>query len=545
MLQIQRKDCVNHAGVKATAKCLICGNEICSECREQFGYFCGKDCLEKSRQSVDFHSKENFAKTVQSSEAIIKIAKFAGIIISVIIASMIIFSAWGIFFSPLGKMAWEIKFDSPRNGGEIVEQNDSQITVKAGDEIFQIALQDGKILKKITLKDYKQSDKENEIVSDDKIISWRNKTLQCYNFSGELIWDKKFTKKVDSLYLAGNIILVSLNPSFDGDEDKKEKLSAMNAEIRAIDSSNGNEIWTKTIDGYLASNKIASSENICALSEIKYMNNKTQSTIKVFDSKSGIEKWQIKIDERINELIVSNKKLIFITEKKINAVQDNGEKKLWTISHSGFINIEDVILVENYSIIFDAKKIICVEDADGKIRWEKSFGSYIESKTLSDGRLFVISSKKEKEEKENSLEEQLPKRLEDLKDKNLLHESITAGKKSGKYVKVLSCIDISTGNEIWKQIGADGFLLSSGKELIKIYDTASATIMMLSPEAGETVITRYTHSNGNVIFEKRNKIGLTEPFVVAGNYLIAFEFIRGESGHSAKHISGIAAFKIK
>jgi outer membrane protein assembly factor BamB len=496
---------------------------------------------------VDSRSKQDFAKTVQSSENIIKIAKFAGAVIAVVILGMTVFYAWKIFFNPLGKIAWKIKFDSPRSAGKILEQNDSQITVKAGGEIFQIAVKDGKILKRFAMKNYNPSAEEKEFVSDGKIISGYGKTLQCHNFSGEVLWEKKFAKQVDSLYPSEKIVIVSLNPSFDDDEIEKGEKPGLKAEITALDSSNGNEIWNKAIDGYLASDKISSSEDICALSETIYTDGKQQSAIKVFDPKNGVEKWQIKIESAINGLLVSGKKLIFTTENKINAVQSDGKKKLWTIPHSGFIDLKNIFFAENCSIIFDSKKIIRIEDADGKIRWEKSFDSYIESKTLSAGHIFLISCQKEEGQKEEQAGEKLPERFEDIKDKNLLREALTAVKKNEKYTSILSRIDISTGNEIWRQRKADGFLLSTEKELIKIYDTAAASsiIMMLSPESGETVITRYAPSDGSVIFEKRDKIGLTQPFVIAGSRLIAFEFIRGESGNSLKNVSGIAAFKIK
>jgi hypothetical protein len=397
------------------------------------------------------------------------------------------------------------------------------------------------------LKDYKPDAGEKEFVSDGKIISGYGKTLQCHNFSGEVLWEKKFAKQVDSLYPSEKIVIVALNPSFDEDEIKKGEKPGLKAEITALDSSNGNEIWSKAIDGYLASDKISSSEDICALIETTYADNKQQSAIKVFDLKNGVEKWQIKTEGFINRLLVSGKKLIFTTENKINAVQSDGKKKLWTIPHSGFMDLKNIFFAENCSIIFDSKKIICVEDADGKIRWEKVFDSYIGSKALSGGHIFLTSYQKEEGQKDEQAGEKLPERFEDIKDKNILRETLTAGKKNGKYTSILSCVDISTGNEIWRQRKADGFLLSTEKELIKIYDTAAASIMMLSPEFGETVITRYAPSDGSVIFEERDKIGLTEPFVIAGNCLIAFEFTRGESGNSLSltNVSGIAAFRIK
>lgn len=554
-----KETCKRHEGIAVIGKCLACGEPLCRECRDEFGYFCSRECLEKSRSSVDPESKAKTKLNVEKGMRLERILglsfKIAGGLLLLGIAIVI----WSVFLSPYGKLSWSWKGEvSPARefirldakGGRILLFNGPFATIldtakgqpKAGakgEELQRLEHFDGRIGSATLL----HGDSCAGLLDDD-----------C-----ALLWFKDF-KGRHVLSVAGDqahvIILLAKDYGDKDDEaDAKSEKEPAGA-ILCIRADNGATVWTRPLPPGESASHLCAADGRFAYLANAVEKNEYVSLLKVCDSATGEAKWQVRLKgHSYTPPLFAGEALIFTNGGTLNAVSADGSAKLWSVKlgENGFIG-ESSLKPSGGKLVFPSSKgIACADVKERKIDWERSLDCDIGDLIADNGRVFILGCTKAPAV---APEQEKPSTMEDLKDSELTPAGLMGKAVQGfkKNTQILMALDVNNGNELWRKEGITGRLVCGDGKVALMVDTAKDLMISVISGSmkGETGITQLSASSGKQIASGTDKTGLTSPLMICGDKLVGVVYDRegpacvlgmGKTP-PIRHL-GLAAFKLK
>ncbi len=553
------RNCSNHPDKPAIGKCVLCGKDICADCRQLLGYFCSRECKERSLATID---RQEIHERERQHEAMTSMMKAAKIIVGLVFVAALAFGAfivWKTFFNPAGKLAWRVEFENPCGDVKVLGSDASKIVVKAWNKILSISPDSGSTISSCEIPGYGISSENDEIILPDKIIISANDRISAYDFSGSQLWERKFPGKRPGMHKAGDGIVVAvLSPVLDY-EDAEAVKNAAPAETKALSADNGNEIWSSASDRKAApASVIASGEGFFATQSYvpEESPDAMRMSITLHNARTGEEKFRIKTGYVASSKILDGK-FIFETDNSLNAVSLSDGSRLWSVKGASAFGNELTLVAPGRTLVQSDDRLLCMDDVAKASIWELAT-SYIEGDVLADaGRIFLTYHEVAQGEPEKSepAGEDLPATTEDMKGRNILQETMAGSKKLPKSNAIFACLNADDGKEIWRVSKAPGDSVLCDGRILKIHDTAMSSIMALSPEMGETIISAYDIRSGKHIFSARHKLGISGPYVSNGGFLAGVVFSREQTsmklsfdeGQYGKdgNIVGLAAFRLR
>lgn len=432
-LTVKRTDpntCKKHPGKKSVGKCNTCGKHICIQCREEFGYFCSKECKSKIKELKEKMSDTSLEKSSKKQEKAEEISSIVKTTVKVLFLLLIAFVAYQFFFKPKIKEVWNISLDEYGAVVSSLIKNGNAYLLTEKDWLLAVELKNGIILKKFNIPaeckvegGYFRSiysslsgySVDNLEITDSSNILVNGKTyLALYSPADNSIkWvvDTPFSEFNPLGIIEGNKYFASLKYTPYSNEQMKETLFFLNPQLTEID------IYKKDTGKFVKKINLTSQVTSCAIlndsifvSTIKYNFDsdvfKTIKETQCYAIKDSLIKWR----KQGQHMLCQAGNAILISDTETTQLINDQCKTLWQLN-KGWFTVKDVY--NNYVMLASHDSLILVDSNTGKTIWsEKSLGL---SPIAMTGNNLVIEKtnikdqliETEKEEKDSGLGQQI------------------------------------------------------------------------------------------------------------------------------------------
>ena len=547
--------CKRHEGLGVIGKCQVCGVGICRECREEFGYFCSKDCLRKSSSSVDPVAKLNTQRKLEDGFRFERLLGLCFKIAGGLALLGIGFLIWSFFLSPYGKLAWRwdgkvsteafIRFDAP--GERLLLLSGPYATVFDAAKGKPVAGAQGESIEKL--------DKFSGLLSGGAVL-YGHSCVGIMAQDATLLWFKEFKEQnVKAIALGGDSVIVALDKDF-SHLDAKRPLEDLSS-LLAISGKDGSILWTRQIPKDEIILSLCAANGRFAYSGFTVEKEQYKNFLKVCDSATGEPAWQIKLNTRTTAApFFAGDAIVFSNGDSMNAVSVDGSNKLWSVKSRPHSFMEDYKKISGSFLVFLGDTgLVCVDLKEQRILWKKDFGFSFSSFHLDSGRLIALGYQRDAAPIIQD-DEKKPSTMEDLKDAEMTSVGVMNKMAKGfkKESPSLLAIDLKTGVALWRHEHAVGRLVCGSGRAALVVDTAKDLMISMigGSQKGDICVTQIDLSSGKKSAEGSDSIGLTEPFAIFGSNLVGVIYDREVSGPGLgmgkvplPRYLGLAAFKLK
>jgi len=588
----ERVCCQRHEGNAVIAKCSACGAGICRECRDEFGYFCGKECLEKVRGTVDPVQKVERKKAAAQTQSLERTMGFLFKAIALAIVLIVAYGAWSLFFAPYGKLAWSWN-------GKVSPSDFIRLDSAPGTLLFLsqgcASLVDCSKGQAISVKEEKRLDGLSELVgkAGELSVLRGEAAIGAISSDGSLVWRKDIPGKVvvnlkdgqsekngNPDFFSRRLLFVSASQSavmaisaplrrlgisinekaFDesgklvGEREVPPEEDVMT--VSALSPSDGSLLWEKPLAKDEWVSKLTAGNGCFAIASARYGKDREELSLKVCDLKTGAPKWQVKpktLGSWGPEFL--GDALVFATSDSLNAVKADGSGKLWSLPLGRYgLMGESVKIRGSFLIVAHESELSCVDLEAQKPLWTQDAGVYVYAFDADAGRVFVQGSKTAEAAAPKDVK--LPDTMEGLKEEGLSKEGLAALAKNVKRSEtLLTAFDLKSGKQLWARGKATGRLVCGDGRLALTTDTARD--MMISviggSNKGDSCVFQINPANGADVTNGKNPIGLCAPYFIVGKTLVGVVYDRDTGGSPAfgmgkrqqESFLGLAGFRLK
>ncbi len=557
-----RVACKRHEGNAVIAKCLSCGEGVCRECREEFGYFCSKECLEKVKGTVDPVQKAERKKVVSEAQ---KLARFMSRVFSAVAIAIVLilaYGVWSLFLAPYGKLAWSWNGSvSPEDFIKLGSAPGSLFFISQGSVVHFDAAKG----RPFSVQSQKELAGLNERLGDagDLTVLRGERSLGVLDSKGALLWRKDLPGELHFGSCSEDVLALLVWMHGKGkdkakDEDGEEESGRISysRSLMVLNPADGSVLFERKLPPEESLSKLAAGPGVFAAFEERYSKDKAEFSIKVFDAKTGASKWQVKpksLGSWGPEFLGSA--LAFSTEDSLNAVKADGSGKLWSLPLKRYgLMSESVKVVWPYLVASQEGSLSCVDLESQKVLWSEDPGFYVHDFEIDSGRVYLQGSKTNDAAIEVK-DVKLPDTMEGLKDEGLSKEGLAALAKNVKRSEsALAAFDLKTGKLLWQRGKAVGRLVCGDGRLVLATDTAKDTMISMigGTNKGDACVFQIDPASGADIVNGRNPIGLTGPYSICGNMLVGIVYDRDTGGptlgmgkRQQESFLGLAAFRLK
>ncbi len=550
--------CERHEGNGIVGKCSVCGKGTCRECREEFGYFCSQECLERSRGSVDSGEKERTRQRLEQGLKLDRILSLSFKVAGALLLLCIAYFAWSLFLSPYGKLAWSWNGEISEKGFFRLDPKGSKLLIlkgpfatvfdaakgvpvagAKGDEIQRLDSFSGRLGSSSLL----HGDSCFGLLTDDCAFTWfkdlKGQRLVSLAFDQERV-----------------VALLSKGYAVD-DEAKDAKEPSQPLSLLCLRASDGSLVWSRPLPSGESATGLCAADGRFAYSAAAIENGEYAQFLKVCSLASGEPQWQVKLKgHSYLPPFFAEESLVFASSGFLNAVASDGSGKLWSLKlgEGVFLSESSMKLSGSKLLVQTSKGLACVDLKGRKVAWERSLDCNVWDLHVDGGKAFMLGSIRESPSRPSS--EEKPATLEELKDSELTPAGLMGKAANGfkSNAQTLMALDIKDGKELWRKEKAVGRLVCGDGRLALLVDTAKD--LMISAIGGslkgEMGVTQLSPSSGEKIASGSDKAGLGEPFAICGDKLIGVAYDRDSSvcalgmGKAPPiRILGLAAFKLK
>jgi len=560
------ESCKRHPQNAVIAKCIACGEDICRECRDEFGYFCSQECLQKTKGSVDPVQKAKTKKSVEAGMRMERILSWSAKIIGLLILIGIGYFVYSTFFSPYGKLAWSWNGDmsAPGQGIAVIAPGKKALLLNGSASLIF----DGEKLKTANTLGYNDLQKLEScvgLVGSSALLQGEN-SLGLLSADGALLWSKEF-KDLSILQLAAGDeqVIALLGPSYralakdleSGSIDSKKAAKMPQPFLLCLKAGDGSELWRKTLQKNESISGLSASKGLFACSG--YALDKTGEPagfLRVGELAKGDTVWQAKLkDESGIEPFFAGDAVIFESGGSLNAISLDGASKLWSFKlGDSYLSKEEMAVSGDSLVLLGGKGLACINLKEHKTAWEIALPFTASELKVDAGKVLLLGYPSEGPEPQT--ESAKPPTVDILKDGDLSSAAIL--NKAAASVKrskpAVLAFDLATGNELWRKEGVYGELVCGDGRIALISDTAKTQLasMIGGTLKGDMVVTQLSASSGKALYTSSNPVGMEPPYAICGNALVGMVYDRGSSVSvlgmgKAPPIQklGFAAFKLK
>ncbi len=531
--------CTNHPEAAVAGHCGFCGKPICRDCVKQLGYYCSSGCLQATRMGVSSKERESAEENKAMFATMAKVFKILALLVLLAVVLGSGWFAWRFFFSPVGRISWEIAQEGNLDSIEVIGQQDGRIYVRnpkgirildvaTGDEIGSLANADASLVNRLVT-----TGSGFLAIAPRKIIFMNadGKTTGTFQLEG---WNSRVELNDDfsqAVYLSS--IPIEEPPredqaqkdATDEEDDDDDDFRRSRLILAAVDVKAARELWRKDFDQTIQVSDLKIGDNLVLALCSRYdrQRDRNSSLLVAYDRRTGERRWTRPLSERSYAEIVYRQGLILIQDAdRLIALNEAGEVA-WALDDTQEDGNFDWFFRDGLLFIQQDGGSMCYSFKSGKPMWRTNLEFGSGDVFLVDDYLFVHGSISRTKEIN----------VQDMPGFNQ-HQDIVAdfglsNMAVDESIPVLMCLERDSGELRWQQEHVTGDLFCDGQRLILFMNTAETSRLSILKDDADTVVRQYDPRSGDRIIDKTLEgIGMATP-ILAGPYLVGVKFNQAEA----------------
>ncbi len=461
----EKIECERHPGEKVAGKCSQCGRDICRECLKSFGYFCGEECRELTKQKTDKLSTDEEKLETEAidrkTERGFKILSY--IIIPAVLAAVAVIITYKVK-NPAGKLQWEFKPDEDSVLSEPALDGDTLLVGCGDGHIYALDKATGgrkwtfglgpakSSVSYITARYSSQVFQGNVYVTADESSLYALDTKD-----GCPLW--KLSCKESSrreIFFGERCVCFILD--FFRDVSKKGLARLRTASILyCVDVKSGEERWHYDLTRSYSTNVSVGGDILCL-----NVFEDGKNVLRVLDIKTGTEKWRAEIaDGAFLKMEAVKRGILLETGESMHFVTPDGAVA-WKRKRCS-----QICLAGGRCLCQNEKNLLCINLADGKHLWQIELPDIARAPVVENDTVFVTALVP----KERAKKKGVPAGQRSPADE-IFKEFGVKQQEQISYAPVLYALELKTGKKRWMKEKTGGRIFCQGGAVFVVKHSA-------------------------------------------------------------------------
>lgn len=495
------RKCGRHPEQSATIRCARCGAAICRECIQEFGYFCGAECLEESRASV---SPQDLERREREDQELRKFSGHSRRIAGIAVAVLTVLVAWWLWSAIVGapgKPAWTWQPKGLENP-EIVGVNGKSLLVLSGRRLVIVNAANGREQDSIELPVSPDGGFHQTACRDGRLSLAGAMNALSIDLDKKNVRHLSFAERCADAAISqdGRVVCALFHENYDYIAGATETPS------RVICHTFGgtDPVWELGCDegGARFTRVMAVGDFVAVLQEAgTALTRRGACTVSIHDLASGARKWRLAFGQPLAWGPASEDGFLAVQAGNTFVVVDLQGNQKWSATVSG-TDVPAHLIADSRVYLRQENGEECRDLATGRTLWRSP--AVFDGEFLVRDRKRLIASGFAPKAESTGTPGGLPGGNDSTEILTDLSSGTAALLQGFLSRPVVTALDPDTGKDLWRRDNISGRLYGTPAQLVAVSGAGSVnllqmfagggggtTIRQLSAKTGETRYTRF------------------------------------------------------